>query len=84
MDGKVVCTEIMPANISKTLWRGIFQSILLYIMYYERRERYGIEPKVTEEKLLDKYKLVIDETRERMLTKVTENGKTIYYFEAYY
>jgi len=83
-DGKIVCTEIMPTSISRRLWTGIFQSIILYIMYYKSTERPKTEPRTTREKLLDKYVLTINETTEKIQTKVTDNGKTIYYLEAYY
>ena len=83
-DGKIVCTEIMPANIPKKLWTGIFQSIILYIMYHRDGERIDKGHKTTTEKLLDKYILTISETTEKIQAKVTENGKTIYCFEAYY
>ena len=81
-NGEPICIEIFPSHISRRLFVGLFQSMLLYIMYHEGGKRKETEPKTTTERLLDKYMLTISETKDRIQAKITEKEAIIYYFEA--
>mgnify|MGYP000002773468 CR=1 FL=1 len=83
-NGKTICVEIMPTNITEKLWIEIFRSIILYIIVGGRGKTKRVleRPKTTKEKL-DRYTLTIRETKNKIATEIQSNDRTVYYFEAY-
>lgn len=84
-NGRVICVEMMPTNMTKKLWTEIFQSIILYIVVGSEvgTERMLEEPKTTTEKLLNRYTLTIHENGNQIVAEIRSRDRIIYYFEAH-